>query len=236
MLTEDSPWHHPWQHGLETGLHGINGCEFWEDPGQRAGTAIGSIEPSAPRILSTDPPDWIIDAVWRHADGSYLLIEQQRWTLRQASEFLYLDFDWNLHAIPDVYIKQHSYGGFYARTAYRPELGGAVINSAGMKGGECEQQASAWVDVCMRLPSAEMEAGIAFFDHPENPRHPAHWRMDADFGVNPSPVIQGAVELASGESIRHRYRILMHTGPLAPEIIHKQWDAFASDAPAREFK
>ena len=24
-LTEDSPWHHPWQHGVQTGFHGVNG-------------------------------------------------------------------------------------------------------------------------------------------------------------------------------------------------------------------
>ena len=50
-LTEDSPGHHPWQHGVRTGFHGVNGCDFWLDPGQNANVPIGSIEPISIGII-----------------------------------------------------------------------------------------------------------------------------------------------------------------------------------------
>src|SRR5688572_16369991 len=31
VLTEDSPAHHPWQHGLYTGLNNVNGAGFWTE-------------------------------------------------------------------------------------------------------------------------------------------------------------------------------------------------------------
>ena len=79
-LTEDSPWHHPWQHGIQTGFHGVNGCDFWLDPGQHPDLLIGTIEPSNPRI-SDETSSWIIESIWRHTDGSLLLVEQQTWSL-----------------------------------------------------------------------------------------------------------------------------------------------------------
>ena len=139
-LTEDSPWHHPWQHGIQTGYHGVNGCEFWEDPGQRVGKAIGSIEPSTPRIISVDPPCWAVDAIWRKEDGSYLIVESQTWTLKASSEkVLFLDLAWRMQALPDVRIEQGSYRGFFIRMPFRYERGADVVNSAGQKDDDCEQ-------------------------------------------------------------------------------------------------
>ena len=82
-LTEDSPWHHPWQHGIQTGFHGVNGCDFWLDPGQHPDLVIGTIEAGPPRIVGREPPCWEIEAIWRHADGSYLLVERQTWSLHR---------------------------------------------------------------------------------------------------------------------------------------------------------
>ena len=90
-LTEDSPWHHPWQHGIQTGFHGVNGCDFWFDPGQNAKAVIGTIEPQMPEILEEDPPSWSIDAVWRHSDGSELMKETQSWSLSEGEEVLCAD-------------------------------------------------------------------------------------------------------------------------------------------------
>ncbi len=228
-LTEDSPWHHPWQHGVQTGFHGVNGCDFWFDPGQRAGETIGTIEPGAPRILGADPLRWAVEAIWRHEDGSFLLAEQQIWSLRPAEDLLVLDLDWNLQAIPDVQIEQEAYGGFFVRMPFREERGASVINSEGLRDDACEQQAAAWVDLFMPVDRGEAGAGITFFDHPGNPAHPAHWRVDGQRGINPSPCIPGRIELAAGEGMRHRYRLILHTGPLAIERIQEHWEAYVRE-------
>ena len=236
-LTEDSPWHHPWQHGIQTGFHGVNGCEFWEDPGQRPGSSIGSIEASTPRILATDLPSWSIEAIWRHKNGSYLLAEQQTWSLSsQASlaggvstELLFLDLDWRLQAIPDIHVEQHAYGGLFARMPFREDRGSHVLNAAGKRDNDCDDQAAAWVDLFMPIDGSDVGAGITICDHPQNPGHPAQWRVDRQRGINPSPCIPAAIELAAGQTMRHRYRLLLHAGTLPAARIQELWKTYANE-------
>lgn len=226
-LTEDSPWHHPWQHGIQTGFHGVNGCDFWLDPGQHPDLTIGTIESSTPRITSTNPPGWIVEAIWRHADGHLLLAERQNWLLHKAGELHLLDLDWALQAIPDVQIEQHAYGGFFVRMPFRREVGASVRNAAGQQGDETEQQPAKWVDLHMPLENSPTGAGMTFLDHPENPDHPVHWRVDGQRGINPAPCIPSAIELSAGATMRHRYRLILHSGVLAADQIEELWTAYA---------
>ena len=228
VMTEDMPYHHPWQHGIETGFHGVNGCEFWEDPGQRADKVIGSIEPSTPRIISTDPPSWIVEAIWQHENGAYLMVEQQTFNIIPSGDLLFLDLHWRLMAIPDIHIEQCLYGGFFIRMPWRQNIDSATINSEGQREDKCEQQRARWVDLFMQLDRHETGAGIATFDHPNNPGHPAYWRVDGSRGINPAPCIPGAMDIPSGQSIQYRYRMILHDGPLSVEEIEKQWQTYSA--------
>lgn len=229
-LTEDSPWHHPWQHGIQTGFHGVNGCDFWFDPGQHPTMEIGTIEPSTPRIISTDPPMWEVEALWRHTDGSLLVAEKQRWTLSEAGEgeLLYLDLEWRIQAIPDIEIEQHAYGGFFIRMPFRRGVGATVINATGQTGDETEQQPAAWVDLHMPLENEETGAGITVLDHPSNPGHPVKWRVDGQRGINPAPCIPGEIKLDAGAVMAHRYRMVLHQGMLGVERINALWAAYGA--------
>ncbi|MEM7332247.1 MAG: PmoA family protein [Chloroflexota bacterium] len=227
-LTEDSPWHHPWQHGIATGYHGVNGCDFWFDPGQHPTMTIGSIEPSTPRILSEDPPTWEIESIWRHADGSMLLIETQKWQLSSQDEFTYLDMEWTLLAVPDVTITQDAYGGLFIRMPFRKQWGANVMNSEGQRDNDTEQQAARWVDLHMPIERDNAVAGMTVFDHPSNPRHPSKWRVDNQRGINPAPCIQGEIKLSAGEREQHSYRLVLHEGTLSPERIEALWQAYVA--------
>ncbi|MFT5193144.1 MAG: hypothetical protein ACI9EW_000323 [Cellvibrionaceae bacterium] len=229
-LTEDSPWHHPWQHGLQTGFHGVNGCSFWFDPGQVPNNATGTIEPGPLQILSADSPSWSVDALWRHTDGTLLLIEKQTWMLSGksgADSLLYLDLDWSLQAVPDVSIDQNTYGGFFVRMPFRKQVGATVINSEGQTGNETEQQAAAWIDLIMPIENSDIEAGMTLMDHPRNVGHPALWRVDNQRGINPAPCIAGKLHLAAGERMSYSYRMVLHNGALTVDEINKQWGAYA---------
>ena len=226
-LTEDSPWHHPWQHGVQTGYHGVNGCDFWFDPGQRPG-AIGTIEPKRLQITSEDPPGWSIDALWCHEDGSELLSETQTWSLEPSGDVLYLDFTWTICAIPDVHIEQGAYGGFFVRMPFRNDRASAVVNSEGQTEDDTEQQPARWVHLRMPVNRGDVTAGIAFLDHPSNPRHPAHWRVDGQRGINPALCIPGSIDLAAGDVMTHRYRMVLHTGTLDPAEVNLHWENYAN--------
>ena len=233
-LTEDSPWHHPHQHGIQTRFVGVNGSDFWHFPGQRPGQTLGRINPGLPRITGTEPPRWVIEALWQHADGQHVLADRQEWQLGCDGDLLLLDLDWTLRAIPDVRIEPYLYGGLYVRMPYRRHLGAQVVTSTGNRDGDAEQQPAAWVDVHMPIDQAwrgddsPASAGVAVFDHPGNPNHPARWRIDGQFGINPAPSIAGAIELAAGSALHLRYRLLAHEGPLPEARIADLFAAYAA--------
>ena len=229
-LTEDSPWHHPWQHGVQTCFVGVNGCDFWTYPGTKPGQALGTVETDASRIIADDPHRWEVDARWRHADGGVVFFDRQQWTLRpgadadraDGTEQLLLDLEWTMQAVTDVEIAQHAYGGLFIRMPFRATTGAAVLSSEGNRDDDTEQQQASWVALSMPVevstgnPGGEaVHAGIVVFDHPSNHGHPSHWRVDTQRGINPSPCIPAPVQLAAGEAMTLRYRMLLHFGEVA---------------------
>ncbi|MEM7031732.1 MAG: PmoA family protein [Chloroflexota bacterium] len=226
-LTEDSPWHHPHQHGIQIAFTGVNGNDFWHYPGQRPDQDVGLIIPSQPRILSEEPPAWRIETIWRHKDGTHLLAGQQDWSMQAEDELFFLDLDWTVRAISDSRIKQYPYGGLFIRMPWRKYYGASVVNSNGLKDDDTEQQPAAWLDLYMPLEYSDIGAGITVCDHPENLGHPVKWRVDGSRGINPSPCIPGDIDLPAGASMRHRYRLILHSGELSVEQIEVLWAAYA---------
>ena len=234
-LTSDSPWHHPHQHGIQTRFVGIDGSDFWHYPGQRPGQKLGRINPAPPRVAGTTPPRWTIEALWQHDDGRQVLAERQEWTLRDADGLLLLDLDWTLRAIPAITFAPYPYGGLYVRMPFHFHLGASAVTSSGRRDGAAEQQPATWVDLQMPLEHGgcrkgeePISAGIAVCDHPANPGHPACWRVDAAFGINPAPTIAGPIELEAGAALRLCYRLIAHRGALAAARIEELWAEHAA--------
>ncbi|CAA9562460.1 MAG: Methane oxygenase PmoA [uncultured Truepera sp.] len=126
MLTEDVPAHHPWQHGLYTGLKRVNGVGFWEE-GVRGGATDGTFHPrlEAPTVTGASA-SWRVETAWRALGGQHLLTEAQVWRLTDQGEHYLLGLNWSLQAAVDLDIEA-GYGG----PPYRPATGGDVLTSEG---------------------------------------------------------------------------------------------------------
>jgi len=239
-LTEDSPWHHPHQHGIQLAFSKVNGCDFWVQAKQRPDHLVGSIVPSQPRILSDDPPTWTIETIWQHANGTNLLAGQQIWTWSKLENMHLLDLDWTLLSLSSVNIAKHPYGGLFIRMPFRISTGAVAFNSAGQRDSATEQQPARWVDVHMPLehpyqrPDGTidhrvMHGGIAVLDHPDNPAHPSRWRVDYQRGINPCPCNLDSIDLSAGEKLRLRYRLVLHNEPLPASDIEALWNGYSKE-------
>jgi len=230
-LTENQPWHHLWQHGIYTGLHGVNGVDFWTEGISGSGLAHDGKfcpRPLMPPELSGNSASWFVDTEWRTPDAAEaLLVERQSWRFEDLGSAYRLDLDWELQALTDIHFAKCDYGGLFIRMPWRPGIGAVALGS---EGGSVavDGKRGRWLAVAMPLPGRDDHAGIAAFDHPSNNMHPVAWRLDGNFGFSPSRCILGDWSLGGGDTMLERYRLFIFCGTVNKEIIEKEWAVFAS--------
>jgi hypothetical protein len=91
-----------------------------------------------------------------------------------------------------------------------------------------------WVDYSGEIEGEKL--GIAIFDHPGNPRHPAYWhaRSYGLFAVNifgihdfeQDKTKDGSMTLEPGQKLRLRYRVVIHEGDgqdAGVARLYKEW-------------
>jgi hypothetical protein len=237
VVTEDAPSHHPWQHGIYTGLNDVNGAGFWmEGLREHARATDGTFHPrplAAPR-LSGATAAWSVLTEWRApaaAGGAPLLEETQAWRFEDGGAGFVLDLDWTLRAAVDVAFGQYAYGGLFLRTPYRAERGGAVRSSEGGDARAADGARARWMAVAVPIegrPEALPDAGVAVLGHPSNPEFPPPWRVDRQLGVSPSRCVAGAWRLPAGAASTERYRLLVFAGPIDAAAVEAQWRRFAA--------
>lgn len=224
VVTQDSPSHHPWQHGLYTGFNLVNGVGFWKEFEED-----GTYRP----YLMSDPGvrgnsvSWSLVNDWIAPDGSIPLQEQQDWTLTDEATTFDLDLVWTLNAKADVEIGQYMAGGLFLRMPYNAANGGLAVNSEGQQNGDAEKQRARWVAVSMPIEGRADCAGFAIMDHPENPAFPVTWRVDGELGISPSRCIAEGWSIRAGSSESYRYRLHAFTGDINSAKFDAHWTTFA---------
>jgi hypothetical protein len=115
-----------------------------------------------------------------------------------------------------------------------------ALNSEGLEGDEIWGKRAKWVDYSGSIQGHDV--GIAFFDHPQNLRHPTHWhaRSYGLFAANPFGLSHfeggegdGSFTVPAGKSLELRYRIVLHTGDAQSANIEQQYQQFAERVGSR---
>jgi len=226
--------------------HGdVNGSDFWHDrDGARivpAGEVVVVEEDGAARVTSRHR--------WVTGEDVSLLEEARTMTFQDLEGGRAIDLDLRLTALEDVTFGDTKEGTFALRLhpALRPKgevAAGTAMNSEGDK--DIWGKRARWVDYWGPVPH-EGDArvlGVAVLDHPKNLRHPTWWHA-RDYGLvgaNPfgvhhferKPKGTGDYPLAKGETLRLRYRVLLHDGPGEKADIERHWREWAGVKLAQE--
>ena len=219
-LTEDSPAHHPWQHGIYTGFHGVAGSDLWFDQGD----AVGRIE--VQKLSQDSEQAWTVQCIWRHHHGQVLLEETQQWSLAVVDDQVQLDLHWELSAPQAITLDQCDYGGLFIRMPFRHERACHVLNNRGQRDDDCEQQRAAWLAMDLMLPDSDDVVFMALFTKPDADGQDIPWRVDGTRGLNPSPVIAGPLRFDAEQRRQWDYRIITGTGLINQEQIEHAYHAF----------
>ena len=238
---------HPHHRGLWFSHGAVNGVDFWSE----SKTAGRIVHEKFLELKSGDTEGVIRSSNrWVAPDGSVPLtsIQTFRAYQTQPSERL-LDFEVTLTAADkDVVLGDTKEGSMAIRineamrlTQPKSQPGkGKIVNSAGDRDGAVWGKRAEWVDYSG--PVENRTVGIAFFDHPQNPKHPTRWHA-RDYGLfaaNPfvehemnlaQPKGSGDIKLTAGESLTLRYRIYLHEGDAAEAKVDERYAEYR-DLPA----
>lgn len=246
VLTAFEPDDHRWHRGLWWSWKYINGVNYWEeDPktGQSAGltkvtraeiqpaddfSARAHLElayqPPGQAVLLTEKRDLLVHAP--DADGSYAI----DWT----SVFTGLDAPVKLDRTLPPHLGGPGYGG-YAGLSLRLAQG---LDGYQFRTPEGETtpaashgKSTSWIGV------GDAASGFTIFDHPANPRHAPPWYLHSNKTMlffSPSPLFNEPLEIAPGNSISFRYRIIVHSVKPAPDRIDGDWQKFSRTQPEKQ--
>ncbi len=232
LTTESSlPWPH--HRSLLFACDHVNGGNYWQ-----TNLAAGQILSTGPRLgRVTAQSAQILDSCqWKKPGGPVVCKDQRKITVTVAGPRLrFIDWELKWTAVEEITVTKTNHSLFSIRAAgdVSPLGGGTLINSEGQSGEKATfGQPAAWCGYHGRrqnVPGNVVE-GIALFDHPQNPWAPTPW-FTRDYGfISPTPFnfIKQPWQLAAGESVLLRYRVVLHAGDhkdAALAGIYKAWAA-----------
>jgi Methane oxygenase PmoA len=241
---------HPHHTGLWFAHSSVNGYDFWNNYKGYTTPNRGSIVVRKIDKIESGKEQGFIDATmeWLDPDGKAIMTENRRMTFFSGTPNRQFDLDIKLTSITAVKFGDAKDGVLGIRLAAgleepqkkapaTPVRSGLMVNADGCKTEEeCWGKRSNWLDYYGKTEGKE--EGIAVLDNPANPRHPTYWHTRAYgllganiFGVHDftkDKTADGSMTLDPGQSIRFRYRFIIHEGDTKSANIAAEWTKYAS--------
>ncbi len=226
---------HPHQRSLWFTHGSVNKVDFWsETPGHGR-----IVETSRPTVVSGLAMGLIRTTDdWLAPDGKKICEDERSVRIFATKKSRILDFDVTLKATEGpVTFGDTKEGMFGLRVATSMDVtskkGGRIVNAEGIEDKEAWGKPSPWVDYTG--PVDGKTVGIAILNHPSSFRYPTTWHV-RDYGLfaaNPfgwhdfGQKTSGEFVLPKGESIRFRYRVILHDGDSTAAGLPAQFQGYA---------
>ena len=239
---------HPHHKGLWIGYGDVNGINFWENeaasktsgtnPSQKGTVRLHGVERSQSGKKSGS-----VRATfdWESPGGEALMKEDRTMTFYADPDVRRIDVEAVFTANTRITFADTKEGFFAIRVADSMDgkNGGILTNSEGAQTEKdvWGKQAN-WVDYDGTVDGQKV--GIVIFDNPRNPNHPPRWhaRDYGLFAVNPFGVKdfdpkapeRGGYVLEPGNSLRFRYRVIVHAGDVSKKAIGDWYTSYTKGA------
>lgn len=233
---------HLHQRGLWFAHDVVNGLDFWNNEASYDTPNRGFIKLKRVGDIVSGRDTGSISATfeWQTMDGKTLLTESRVMTFHADPNLRIIDFDLTLTAVERIEFGDAKDGFFGVRV--RPVLQeqggtGTLVNADGLvTEKEAWGKPSSWCDYYGDIHGEKV--GIAILDHPENPNHPVRWHIRGYglFAANPFGLSIftndksqiGGITVPAGDSIRFRYRLVIHPGDAKSADINGMWNTYAA--------
>ena len=218
--------------------HDVAGVDFWSD------NTKATVRQKH-WYAYVDGDDEAIMAValgWNDGDGRELMSQDLVAALRplDGGEAL-LEFQCDFRPADneqEVHLGKTNFGFLAVRVTKSLSVhfgGGEINNSEGQRGeAEIFGQPARWMDYSGPIATGQGESrkvvteGITYFDHPDNPRHPARWHVREDGWMGASFCRAEDYTITAEKPLRLRYMLYTHAGEYNAEkaaALHKEFSA-----------
>jgi hypothetical protein len=223
---------YPHHSSLFFGCDRVNGGNYWQE-----GLERGQIISIRADIIESGNDKVIIEneCIWRRPNASAPIKDTRKITITAPSkEVFQIDFDVTLEMLMDVVIEKTNHSLFSGRMDADLAVinGGTMINSNGEKGEkETFGKKAAWIDFYGKR--GDKQEGMAILQHPSNEWYPAPW-FTRDYGFfSPTPMYwpqnDKETNLKKGQTIKLKYRVLVHSGDTSTAKIAEQFEKYKSE-------
>ena len=223
--------------GIWWGHRDVGGADVWTEFDGHG--RIGGI--AAPEVSADgDVTQLLHRTTWYRADSSAILDDTR--TIRihpvQADESQAIDVESVIVASDGSVLFSDTKEAGLVAVRVNPQLeerrGGRIELASGVVGeSDAWGRPAAWCDYSGVVDGVSL--GVTIFDHPANPVA-ARWHV-RDYGlmaVNPfglrdftgDPSVDGSLTIELGESIRFRYRVLVHAGDATSGDVHGHFSRY----------
>lgn len=222
---------YPHHSSLFFGCDRVNGGNYWQE-----GLERGRIISLREDIVENDGPRVVIEneCIWSRPGAVSPVKDLRKITITAPSKELFqIDFEVTMEMLIDVTIEKTNHSLFSGRMdpALAVVNGGTMINAEGATGEKGTfGKASPWID-CYGKRGDKIE-GMAIMQHPSNNWYPSPW-FTRDYGFfSPTPMYWPADDKATvmkkGETIRLKYRVLVHSGTHETAKIADEFKKYAA--------
>ena len=220
---------YPHHSSLFFGCDLVNGGNYWQE-----GLERGRIISVNAEILQEGGDTVVIsdECIWSRPGAISPVKDSRKITITApAANVRQMDVEIKMEMLIDVHIRKTNHSLFSARMAADLSVknGGTMVNAEGAKGEkDTFGKPSPWIDFSGKR--GEFIEGLAILQHPSNPWYPSPW-FTRDYGfISPTPMYwpQNGEEtfMKKGETLKLRYRVLVHGGSSEDARIGQMFEMF----------
>ena len=232
------PHDHVWHRGLWFTIKFVNGENFWEE-----NNSFGMQRSILPPTITHGEDHsiaWTHEQRWeRPNNAGGVFAEKRGITYRPLNKEAYaLDWEIELTAQSDVVLERTpfttwgGYGGLILR-GNRNWQNTRILFPDHSTSDRPTGIPAQWSDLSGTFDGGlRREGGVALFDHPANVRHPSPWYGATGAGhyLNAAFLFHEAMHLNSHETLRLRYRTLVHDNLWDVSRLQTAYDDYAQEA------
>ncbi len=233
-LTLFEPHDHVWHRGLWFTIKFINGENFWEEH-EPYGTQQTLLPPS---VTHEENGSIVVSSsqLWERPNGAGAVFHENRqfhYVLLSGDSYA-LDFETALTAQADLLLDRTPFTtwGGYGGLVFRGNRNWQQTRLLFSDGSTSDRPLGIfadWADLSGKLDGGpNLTGGVALLDHPQNLRHPSPWYGGTGPGhyINAAFLFHETMNVARGETLRFRYRVLVHDGIWEQEQLHAAYEAY----------